>query len=166
MKSEKWISELVGALCDPIVVHQCGWMDIGLPDWLKAAIKMERLIEIALAQKEGRDITGTDAEACAYLNIASLEFPFDHDWTEIYMYVVSKTYEGHRTKDSGVAVPDDIRKESLNDQQMRDLKCLKDWIYRTRTKHRLEKDRADRREKREEEKERKKNEQFTFPLLV
>ena len=145
VKEKDWISDLVGALFDPIVVHQCAWMDIGLPDWLKAAIKIERLIELAVA--------------CAYLNIASLEFPFDHDWTEIYMYVFTKTYGGHRTKDSEVTVPDDIRRESLDAQQMQDLKRLKDWIYTTRVKHRTEKDRAERREKREEEASRKAAEQ-------
>lgn len=155
---EDWISDLVGALFDPIIVHQCGWMDM-TPDWLKPAIKMERLIEIVVARKEGRDITGTDAEACAYLHIASMEFPFDHDWTEIYMYVFTKTYGGHRTKDSGFTVPDDIRQESLNAQQMQDLKILKDWIYGTRIKHRIEKGRAEKREKREDEAERKAQEQ-------
>lgn len=159
VKEKDWISDLVGALFDPIVVHQCAWMDIGLPDWLKAAIKIERLIELAVARKEDREPTGTDAEACAYLNIASLEFPFDHDWTEIYMYVFTKTYGGHRTKDSEVTVPDDIRRESLDAQQMQDLKRLKDWIYTTRVKHRTEKDRAERREKREEEASRKAAEQ-------
>jgi hypothetical protein len=163
-KSEKWISDLVGALFDPIIVHQCAWMDM-TPDWLKAAIKMERLIEIAVARKEKRDITGTDAEAMAYLHIASLEFPFDHDWTEIYMYVFTRTYNAHRSKDSEVTVPDDIRQESLNNQQMQDLKRLKDWIYRIRVRHRQEKDRVERRERREEEVERKKKEQFTFEFV-
>lgn len=162
-KSEKWISDLVGALFDPIVVHQGGWMDM-TPDWLKAAIKMERLIEVARAAKDG-DMTGTDAEACAYLCTASLEFPFDSDWTQIYMYVFTKVYGGHRTKDSKVTVPDDIRVESLNNQQMGDLRRLKAWIYQTRTRYRLEKDRAVRREKREEEKEEKRKQQFTFEFV-
>lgn len=158
MKNKDWISDLVGALFDPIIVHQGGWMDM-VPDWLKAAIKMERLIEIMVAQKEGRDITGTDGEACAYLCTASLEFAFDRDWTEIYMYVFTKTYGGHRTKESGTEVPDDIRKDSLDNQQMGDLKGLKDFIYRARVKHRTEKERDERREKREEEAERKAQEQ-------
>jgi len=36
--------------------------------------------------------TGTDAEACAYLNTASLTQPMGHDWTQIYLYIAGKTY--------------------------------------------------------------------------
>ena len=43
-----------------------------------------------------------------------------------------------------------IAVESLRDDQLADLNRLKDWIYRQRTKIRLERDRAERRQKREE----------------
>lgn len=155
---DKWISELVGVFYDPIVVYPGGWEDT-IPDWLKNAIRIERLLESAVASKEGRDITATDAEACAYLYTLCLCTPVDHDWTRIYQYIVTQVYERHRKKDSGVTVPDDIRLESLNDQQMSDLRRLKDSIYETRVKARQEKERAERREKREEEAERKKQEQ-------
>lgn len=113
------------------------------------------------ALKEGNMI-GTDAEACAYLYTACLTQPVDHDWTQIYSYIVGKVYEKHRTKDSDVTMPEDIRVESLNDEQMRDLCRLKDWIYETRVKARQEKNRAERREKREEEKDRWKQEHPTL----
>lgn len=48
-------------------------------------------------------------------------------------------------------MPSDIAVDKLDDEQMRDLNRLKDWIYRTRTTVRLERNRAERREKREEE---------------
>jgi len=89
-------------------------------------------------------MTGTDAEACAYLYTACLTQAPGHDWAEIYIYVATKVYEKFRTKDSGVTMPEDIRVDSLNDQQMSDLRRLKDWIYERRTRARQERDRDER----------------------
>ena len=108
---------------------------------------------------KGERMTGTDAEACAYLYTASLTFPFDHDWTQIYLYIAGKVYEKWRTKESGVTMPEDIRVESLNDEQMRDLIRLKAWLYQKRTTIRLERDRAERRQNKEEEAAARKAEQ-------
>ncbi len=68
---------------------------------------MERLIENMKALK-GEQMTGTDAEACAYLMTVSLTQPIDSDWTQIYLYVAGKVYEKHRTKESGATMPEDI----------------------------------------------------------
>ncbi|GAI87850.1 unnamed protein product, partial [marine sediment metagenome] len=128
---EKGISEIVGVFCDPIIVFPGGWGD-SLPEWLKTAITLERLAMNMKALK-GEEMTGTDAEACAYLNTASLTQPMDHDWTQIYLYIATKVYEKWRTKESGTTMPDDIRVESINDEQMRDLNRLKAWLYQKRT---------------------------------
>ena len=140
---EKGISDIVGVFTDPILVMPGGWGDT-LPDWLKGAITMERLIENMKALK-GEEMTGTDAEACAYLYTASLEAPMDHDWTQIYLYIAGKTYQRHKQGE----MPEDIRVESLRDDQLRDLNRLKEWIYRQRARIRLERDRAERRERKE-----------------
>jgi len=42
-----------------------------LPDWLKTAITLERMMGDMKALK-GKGTTGTDAEACAYLMTVSL----------------------------------------------------------------------------------------------
>jgi hypothetical protein len=144
---EKGISNIVGVFTDPIIVFPGGWGDT-LPEWLKGAITMERLIENVKALK-GEEMTGTDAEACAYLYTVSLTQPISSDWTQIYLYIAGKTYEKQRTKDSGVSMPEDIRVESLTDYQMQLLDRLKGFIYRQRIKVRQERDRADRREKKE-----------------
>jgi len=153
---EKGIADIVGVFTDPIVVFPGGWGD-SLPDWLKEAIPLERLIENVRTLKEG-NMTGTDAEACAYLYTTCLTQPVDRDWTQIYLYIAGKVYEKHRTKDSGVTMPEDIRVESLNDEQMRDLRQLKDWIYQARIRERQNRGRSERREGREEEAARKKQE--------
>jgi len=142
---EKGISEIVGVFCDPIIVFPGGWGDT-LPDWLKTSITLERLV-MNMRLIKGELPTGTDAEACAYLYTASLTTPMDHDWTQIYLYIAGKTY----TREKKAEMPEDIRVESLNDEQMRDLNRLKAWLYQKRTTVRLERERAERRQKKEEE---------------
>ncbi len=141
---EKGISDIVGVFTDPILVMPGGWGDT-LPDWLKGAITMERLMSNVEALKTG-EMTGTDAEACAYLYTASLEAPMDHDWSQIYLYVAGKVYERHRTKDSGVTMPADIKVTELDRNQQDDLAHLKAWIYDRRVKHRKGQERVQRKE--------------------
>ncbi|MBA7464974.1 hypothetical protein ES707_00132 [subsurface metagenome] len=156
---EKGISDIVGVFTDPILVFPGGWGDT-LPEWLKAAITLERL-EMNMRALKGEEMTGTDAEACAYLNTASLTQSMDHDWTQIYLYIAGKTY----TRWKKTEMPEDIRVESLRDDQMIDLNRLKAWLYQKRTTVRLERERAERRQKKEEEAAERKAEQpalFTF----
>ena len=147
------IGDLVGTLTDPIIVYPGGWGDT-LPEWLKNAITLERLTENMKATN-GEQPTGTDAEACAYLNTASLTVPMDNDWSQIYLYVASKTY-GRWQKNK---MPDDIRVDSLNDQQTADLSRLKEWLYHRRTTARQESERNDRRHQKEEEVDKRKAKQ-------
>ncbi|MBA7593764.1 hypothetical protein ES703_00697 [subsurface metagenome] len=149
---EKGISDIVGVFFDPIIVFPGGWGDT-LPDWIKTAITLERLVMNVRALK-GEEMTGTDAEACAYLYTASLTQPMSHDWSRIYLYIAGKTYE----KEKKSEMPADIRVESLDDGQMRDLNRLKAWLYQKRITVRLDRERADRRKKKEEKATRKKEE--------
>ncbi len=156
---EKGISDIVGCLMDPIIVFPGGWGDT-LPEWLKNAITLERLAMNMKALK-GEEMTGTDAEACAYLYTAALTQPMDHDWGQIYLYIATQTYRKWGKNE----MPSDIAVDKLDDEQMRDLNRLKEWLYRQRTKIRLERNRAERRQKKEEEAAREKAEQpalFTF----
>ena len=150
---EKGISEIVGVFADPIIVFPGGWGDT-LPEWLKAAITLERLIENIKALK-GEEMTGTDAEACAYLYTAGLTAPMDHDWGQIYLYIAGKTYQRHKQGE----LPEDIKVDSLRDDQVADLNRLKGWLYRKRTDIRLDRDRAERRQNKEEDAARRKAEQ-------
>jgi hypothetical protein len=149
VKIEKGISDLVSALTDPIIVFPGGWGSM-LPEWLKNAITLERLVMNMKALK-GEEPTGTDAEACAYLYTACLTQPIDSDWTQIYLYVANQVYSRYRTKESGVQFPEDIRVRSLSDYQIAELRRLKQWIYERRTQAKQERERAERQKKREEE---------------
>jgi hypothetical protein len=150
---DSMVSDLVGTFTDPIIVFPGGWGDT-LPDWIKNAITMDRM-EANIRASRGEELTGTDAEACAYLYTAGLTAPMDHDWSQIYLYVATKTYARHK----GGQVPEDIRVDSLNDYQMIELKRLKDWLYRQRVKVRQERERGDRRLERVEAEAQRKAEQ-------
>jgi len=150
---EKGISDIVGAFSNPIIVFPGGWGE-DLTEWLKTAITLERL-EMNMRALKGEEMTGTDAEACAYLFTAALTQPMDHDWGQIYLYIAGKTYTRWKKNE----MPEDIRVESLNDDQMRDLNRLKEWLYKKRTDVRLDRDRAERRQKKEEEAAKRKAEQ-------
>ena len=147
------VDDLVGTLTDPIIVYPGGWGDT-LPEWLKNAIVLERLTE-NMKETKGEQPTGTDAEACAYLNTASLSAPMDNDWSQIYLYVAGKTYSRWQKSE----LPDDIRVDSLNKQQTAALNRLKEWLYRQRTTARQEMERTERRQQKEEEVDKRKAEQ-------
>jgi hypothetical protein len=142
--ADQGISDIVGCLTDPIIVFPGGWGDT-IPDWLKGAITMERMIGNKKSLK-GEEPTGTDAEVCAYLMTVSLTQPMDRDWTDIYLYVASHTYKRWGKGE----MPADIAVDSLNDSQVMELYRLKAWLYRQRVKARTERDKAERRERREE----------------
>jgi hypothetical protein len=116
---DKHISALVGVFTDPIIVFPGGWGET-LPEWLKQAITLERLID-NMKEAHGQEATGTDAEACAYLYTAGLTQSTDHDWSQIYLYVATKVM-GQK----GTELPDDIKVESLTDYQSEQLDRLKE----------------------------------------
>jgi len=150
---EQGISGIVGCLTDPVVVFPGGWGDT-IPEWLKTAITLERMMGDMKALK-GEEPIGTDAEACAYLMTVSLTQPMGSDWTQIYLYVARQTYKQWEKGE----MPADIAVDSISDYQMGELNRLKSWLYRQRVKARTEKDRAERREKREEAEAQREEEQ-------
>ena len=117
---EKGISDLVGVFTDPIIVFPGGGGDT-LPEWLKNAITLERLAMNMRAFK-GEEMTGTDAEACAYLYTAALAQPMDHNWGQIYLYIATQTYRRWGKHQ----MPSDIAVESISDYQMAELNRLKE----------------------------------------
>jgi hypothetical protein len=133
-KVDGWIDEIVGALCDPIIVMPGGWGE-DLPDWLRQRVTIERLGENILALKESREPTATNAEAACYLFTASLSAPIGSDWTQIYLYVAGREIKN----EAKTEMLSDIKVEVLTEYQQRELKQLKNWIYQQRVKHRKDK---------------------------
>ena len=155
---EKGISEIVGVFTDPIIVYPGGGWEKDLPGWIKEAITLERLI-MNMRLFQGGEPTGTDAEALAYLFPASLCFPLDRDWTDIYLHLGKTVMEYHNPFQRDEPFPTDLKVRPLEDSQLRDLNRLKAWIYERRIQARLDRDRTERREKKEAAAEQKKKEQ-------
>ena len=142
---EKGISGIAGVFTDPVIVFPGGWGDT-LPEWLKNAITLERL-EMNMRALKGEEMTGTDAETCAYLYTASLTQPMGHDWGQIYLYIATKTYRRWGKNE----MPGDVAVDSINDYQTAELNRLKEWLYRKRTQGREDSERTERRRKKEGE---------------
>lgn len=158
---EKGIDEIVGSLCDPIILHRCSWATKDfIPEWLRQRITLDRMIELMVADKEGREPTGTDSEALAYLMPACMEAPMDHDWAQIYLYLGTVVIDTQKDK----IVPNDIRVDKLNRNQEDDLCRLKRWIYETKVKHRAGRRKEIKQTIKEEEKAAREALQPTFKL--
>ena len=145
-KAVGWIDDLVGALCDPIIVYPSPWKD-DLPDWIKPQITLERLVMNMKVMHDGGVPVG-DTEAMSYIFPRTMEEPLSEQWMRIYTYVFTQAMKFKK-----VEVPEDLRCESLNDYDMRELNDLKTWIYQKRVQHRKEKKRGLRQEERQVEDE-------------
>ena len=141
--SDGWIGELVGALCDPVIVYPSGWQD-SLPDWIKPQITLERLSMNMQVMKEGGVPVG-GTEVMAYMFPRTMEEPMSEQWFRIYMYVFNQAMKFKK-----VEVPADLKSETLTDWDMRQLNDLKRWIYDRRVKARKEKARGERLRAKEE----------------
>lgn len=83
---------------------------------MKSRIQMERL---ATPLSE----TATDYEAMVYLHTASLAVPISQEWYHIYSFLFSK-YHPEQAKKIGVY------KDQITELEQRELRRLKEWIYR------------------------------------
>ena len=89
--SKKHVRYLTG----PIVVYDSPWKE-DLPSWLPKAIYKERLERILAEEDAG--YTGdlaTPTEVVAYLHPASLEIPFSHEWTRVYLWAGNEAFRKH-----------------------------------------------------------------------
>ncbi len=162
---DKSIDEMVGALCDPIIVSPGEWATPDMiPEWLRSQITMDRLLELMVANKEGRDPVGTNSEALAYMIPASLEAPMGYDWSQIYLHLGTVVMNGGM---NNKVMLDDIRVDTLNSTQQEDLRRLKRWLYEAKLKHRAGRRKEIRQELKEDKKREKEEEalvQVAFDL--
>jgi hypothetical protein len=79
------------------------------------------MLALNMKALKGEEMTGTDAEACAYLYTAALTNPMDHDWGQIYLYIATQTYRQWGKNE----MPADITMDKLDDNQMMELRRLK-----------------------------------------
>ena len=142
-QADGWIDDLVGALCDPVIVFPAGGWENDLPDWIGPQIKLERLIMNMKVMHEGGVPVG-DTEALVYIFPRTMESPMSEQWLRIYMYVFNKAMAMKK-----VEVPEDLKSETLSNYDMRQLNDLKRFIYAKRVQHRKEKARTMKQETKE-----------------
>ena len=107
------IEKAVNNMCRPIIVMDPGW---GVPDKVRDLIMLQRLA----AARAGEELA-TEAEAMLYISNASFLAPLDHDWVDIYAYLLTRTGWDN--------IPRDIIQESISNYQQQMLQRLRAWIY-------------------------------------
>ena len=65
-----------------------------------------------------------------YISTASLQFPLDHDWTEVYMYLLRR-WSPEKASAVDIEGPDKLNEYP----QQEHLTRLRKWIYRTQMNH-------------------------------
>lgn len=136
-KDDAWIGDIVGALCDPVIVFPSPWQD-DIPDWVKSQITLERLVMNMKAFREGGVPVG-GTEVMAYMFPRTMEEPMPYEWVKIYTLVWNEAMNF-----KGTEVPEDLKPEKLSEYEMGLLNHLKHWIYEQRVKHRKERIRGER----------------------
>jgi hypothetical protein len=122
-EQDAFVFHFMDILTAPIMTYDQSWAS-AIPDRLKKEITMHRLIA-GIKQEE----MATMAEVVAYLITATLSFPLDNDWVDIYTHaacIVAEEcwQENHRDI---IQAP---RKLSRNQEE--DLIRLRRWIYERR----------------------------------
>jgi hypothetical protein len=133
------IENMVGALCDPIIVWP-GYEN-SLPDNIRGDITMHRLIQ----NLKGEKGVATWPEVCAYMMTASLDHPFPRDWVEIYEWAFAQYVGRDKIPEGGLR----YLREELDTQQQQDLMRLRVWIWnraRGETRRRLKDIKKEKRE--------------------
>jgi hypothetical protein len=132
-----WISNLVGALTDPIIVFPSPWQQ-DIPEDLKQQIPLERLIMNMKVEHEGKGVPVGDVEALIYMFPRTMESPLTEQWMRIYSYAFTKAMQFKR-----VEVSEDLKRETLDDYDMHQLDDLKRFIWNSRVKARKERARGE-----------------------
>ncbi len=128
-----WIEEMVGALCDPIIVFPTpGWSDKdALPKPLLERLPIERLLYLNLCIAGKADIEeALDIEAVLYMYPRTMEAPMPSEWVRIYLYLGYKVM-GHQ-------MPEDIQQKELSNYETTRLRDFKRWLRARKVKARKE----------------------------
>ncbi|KKM98460.1 hypothetical protein LCGC14_1157660 [marine sediment metagenome] len=128
------IAEMVGALVDPLIVFPSGWEET-LPEELRKRLPLDRLLHNMMCnQGKARWDEACDLEALLYMYPLCMARPLGEKWTRIYLYL--------GTRVMGKKIPDDIRRDSLDQYDMEALRDLKQWIQKKKLQARRDRRRG------------------------
>lgn len=120
MKKEDWIEDVMWALTGPIIVWP-GY-EHAVPEWIMKEIPLARMTKLMKNEEPGQ---ATDLEAVAYLMTASLIAPMPREWEGIYLWAGAKAL-----RESGKKPPEDIAPKTLSEDEKRDYRIFKEWLFR------------------------------------
>ena len=106
---------------------------VGMPKWVDTLRmhKQEITIQRLARQEEILETQEcTEFEAMLYISTASLQFPLDHHWTEVYMYLFRR-WSPEKARAADIEGPDKLNQYP----QQEHLTRLRKWIYRTQMNH-------------------------------
>jgi len=121
----KW-NLLFSAFERPVVYDSMGhaWTDT-LPSWIGNEILLERLIQVM----KGEEGKATDAEVVAHLYTASMSRPLDHEWTNIYCYLVCQLMRRCKRASNIDQIEKELGVRPLDDYEQQVLDRLKRDIW-------------------------------------
>jgi len=138
---DDWVSDLVGALTDPIIVFPAGGWENDIPERLKQQIPLERLIMNMKVIREKKGVPVGDLEALVYMFPRTMEAPMTSEQTKLYFYCFNEAMKFMR-----VEVPEELKLkkyEELNSYEMHQLDNLKRFIWDRRLNARKERARGE-----------------------
>jgi len=115
-----------------LVVADSGWAET-IPEWIKEAIKEERIINGLIGIATGKEEVG-NAEVLAYLYTANLHGPISHYLSEVFIYLTGICLQRHQ-KIKLDDLPDFCRekiKKGLSEDEKRNFEDLKRDLFRLR----------------------------------
>ena len=124
-ESKKFVESLMSIFRPKIVMPH--YIDMPIPENIHTQILIERLI---LARNQER--LATETETLWYLSTASLMFPLDNNWYNIFMYLTRRWLI--KTKKE---LPDFLKENIVLEKYMEEneLYKLRAWIYRKGMEH-------------------------------
>jgi hypothetical protein len=118
-------------LAGPLVQPRLNGWDF--PERLRAIVPAARILQLLRGQTDAieRDLA-SEEEALGYLSCASLDAPFDRDWSEIMGYLAQQVFPRWRfTEEEVHAVLGYARPIALNSTQAEDLRRFRRWLRHT-----------------------------------
>jgi len=112
-----------------LVVANKGWAE-SIPEWLLEEVKTERLLYGlgGLTNPDAEKIG--DAEACVYLYTLSLTAPISDRMSNVYIYLMANLSK--RKELTNLDFMEEKLKQGLTEDEKRELRELKEMIYKSR----------------------------------
>lgn len=131
---DKFLQDIMSAVSPTIIVYDESW-GRDLPDWIRTQIQIKRFEE-GLKQTDEGIKEASNEEILAYLYTCSLVAPMTEEWTRIYQSIFQNVV-GNKIGEKNL--PADFQEEiELSEQEENELRNLKVWIFKKRTKREIE----------------------------